>query len=100
MQVIYYIAVDRQEKKVVLAIRGTMSLQDCITDAYAVATPMASEGRPNSYTHAGFLFTARALVDDLAQRQVLLMCLMCLIYLIHLMCLIYLIYLTCIMCLM
>jgi sn1-specific diacylglycerol lipase len=42
--VVYYVAADHAQRALVVAIRGTMSLQDCITDALAVPVPLDQYG--------------------------------------------------------
>jgi hypothetical protein len=37
---VYYVAIDHAQRALVVAIRGTLSLQDCMTDALAVPYPM------------------------------------------------------------
>eukprot|EP00873_Tetraselmis_striata_P022307 jgi/Tetstr1/442571/TSEL_030668.t1 len=94
----YFIALDHESQSVVLCVRGTMSLSDCITDAQFHPVPIAewlesaceSEGPATSpsggpeagragsgpqgagpYAHAGILKAARAILADLEEHHLL-----------------------------
>jgi len=43
----FYIAIDHAERSIVVAIRGTMSLRDAITDLTAEAKDIEGPGIPN-----------------------------------------------------
>lgn len=70
-KVIYYVVADHAQRALVVAVRGSMSLQDVVTDAYAVPTPLDEHGLPGVFTHSGFAAAATWLRDDLAHSGVL-----------------------------
>lgn len=77
----YFIALDRPHRAVVLAIRGTMSLEDAVTDVLCETAPVselleppALAQMPNAtalYAHRGILGAARAIVADVRHQGVL-----------------------------
>eukprot|EP00891_Asterochloris_glomerata_P009487 jgi/Astpho2/9487/fgenesh1_pg.00145_%23_78_t len=92
----YFIAVDERSKAVVLSIRGTLSLEDCITDFLCepavlddwikevgnsgasgasfeeCAPPVQKADRDaQTFGHSGILEAAKAVVEDLQQTGVL-----------------------------
>lgn len=62
---VHYVAYDAMSDAIVVAIRGTMSLQDCITDLTAIPEELAlRDGPPNIppsayYVHGGMLHSAK-----------------------------------------
>jgi len=61
----YYVAVDHQTRSVVLALRGTLSPQDVITDAVAESVPFQI-GAVSGFVHSGMLQGATMLAVELA----------------------------------
>eukprot|EP00698_Gefionella_okellyi_P018810 TRINITY_DN5682_c0_g1_i2.p1 TRINITY_DN5682_c0_g1~~TRINITY_DN5682_c0_g1_i2.p1 ORF type:complete len:354 (+),score=62.88 TRINITY_DN5682_c0_g1_i2:746-1807(+) len=55
----YFIALDHERQSVVLAVRGTMSLTDTLTDVCASIGPFL-----DGYGHVGIVHGAEALVED------------------------------------
>ena len=71
-EVPYFVAVDHQMASVVVAIRGTLSGHDALTDLAAVTDPIDGEGLPQGWTaHRGMLQTANFLLRQLEQNGVL-----------------------------
>ncbi|KAF0698358.1 Aste57867_11008 [Aphanomyces stellatus] len=73
----FCIVLDHAKRQVVIAIRGTLSLEDCLTDAIAygvslddVATRYQCDGR-GAYAHQGMLQCAVWLMDEIASLNVL-----------------------------
>jgi len=52
---VYFLAVDRKRKTLVIACRGTLSVADAITDLNAHEISLRHHGYPDSYTHQGIL---------------------------------------------
>jgi sn1-specific diacylglycerol lipase len=79
----YAVFYDAQANEVVIAIRGTLTLEDCVTDAMADPVQFDSEGfvrvydmstdsNPNArWAHEGMLICALSIRDDIAQKQIL-----------------------------
>lgn len=65
---VYFLAVDRPTKRVVVCVRGTLSLPDALTDLHAETISLDFIGEPESYGHAGLWTNARALYDELRRR--------------------------------
>jgi hypothetical protein len=57
-QEVFFVAVDRASRRVVVAVRGTMSLQDLLTDLDTEVAPLDAHGLPGHYTHRGILRSA------------------------------------------
>jgi sn1-specific diacylglycerol lipase len=70
-QAIYYVAADHAQRTLVIAVRGSMSLQDVVTDVYAVPTNMQEHGLAEFYTHSGFAAIATWLCEDLHRSGVI-----------------------------
>ena len=71
-EVPYFVAVDHQMASIVVAIRGTLSGHDALTDLAAVTDPIDGEGLPQGWTaHRGMLQTANFLLRQLEQNGVL-----------------------------
>ncbi len=56
----YYIVKHRERKEVIVCIRGTLSIQDCLIDLVASAVPFM-EG----YVHKGMLRTAKNMLEEI-----------------------------------
>eukprot|EP01137_Pigoraptor_chileana_P007994 Opistho-2@54291 len=68
----YYIAVDHARQTVVIAVRGTMSLADCMTDLTANETPIEIPGvSEKCFAHKGMLQAAQRIKQDLEDRHIL-----------------------------
>ena len=73
----YGIFLDRKDRVVVVAIQGTLSLEDGLTDAICEAAELTSAGVVHGFdgagrwVHAGFLRGAEAIVDDIVERNLL-----------------------------
>jgi len=77
----YAVFYDAYSDEVVIAIRGTLSLDDCVTDAMAEPVQFNSFGLitdPNDtnnervrWAHEGMLLCALAIKDDLEKKQIL-----------------------------
>ncbi|CAH0522127.1 unnamed protein product [Peronospora belbahrii] len=73
----FAVMLDHERKDVVVAIRGTLSLEDCLTDAIAYGMSMndvvdrwGCDGK-NEYAHQGFLTCAESLYLELNRLGVL-----------------------------
>eukprot|EP00667_Euglena_gracilis_P003410 EG_transcript_3420 len=64
----YYVAVDHEYQSVVLALRGTISISDCITDMAAKAVYSEELG---CAVHHGFLLSAQNVQKELTELGVL-----------------------------
>ncbi|GIL75881.1 hypothetical protein Vretifemale_5611 [Volvox reticuliferus] len=75
----YYVAVDRQRRSVVVAVRGSLSLRDVITDLLCEPAEYDVPGVPNTdgsgrrvlWAHRGILQSTRATLRDLQEQGVL-----------------------------
>ncbi|ESO88978.1 hypothetical protein LOTGIDRAFT_106374 [Lottia gigantea] len=67
----FYVALDRKEMKVVVSIRGTMSLEDALTDLSAVGVNIAIQGVDNCYVHCGIFKCAKYIQQQLLELQLL-----------------------------
>ncbi|KPA78449.1 hypothetical protein ABB37_06076 [Leptomonas pyrrhocoris] len=76
-QPVHYVAFDRSSDALIIAIRGSMSLQDCVTDFAAtpevITLDGAEEKHPPSeyYVHGGMLRSARFVLENLRQQGIL-----------------------------
>ena len=70
-RVIYFVAADHDKKSLVIAIRGSMSLQDGVTDMHSVPKWMNDLNSPNNYSHAGWINAAVRLKNDLETKGTL-----------------------------
>ncbi|OQR94662.1 hypothetical protein THRCLA_08127 [Thraustotheca clavata] len=73
----YCVVLDHEKRTVVIAIRGTLSLEDCLTDAIAygismdqVADKYSCAGR-GEYAHQGMLQCATYIMEELSRLQIL-----------------------------
>lgn len=66
-----------KDRTVVIAIRGSLSIDDCLTDAIADPVELADAGRKwgfdgsGRYAHAGFLKAALSIREELEECQIL-----------------------------
>ena len=73
----YCILLDREWKSVVIVVRGTLSLSDCVTDALAEPVEIAEAGRKwgfdgeGEWAHKGILSTAEWIRMDLEEHGLL-----------------------------
>ena len=68
----YFVAVDHQTTSIVIAIRGTLSGHDALTDLAAVIDPISVEGLPIGWTaHRGMLQSAHFVLRQLNQSNIL-----------------------------
>jgi len=74
----YVIIADHEKKTVVISIRGTLSLEDCITDIVAEPKEMTAEGErwgfqgEGRYAHDGMLRASQWIRQDLEQHAAVL----------------------------
>lgn len=62
---VYLVAVDRQRKTVIVAIRGTLSFKDVVTDGLATPVEVEIPAHGQAWVHRGFWETAQSLFNDL-----------------------------------
>jgi len=73
----YAIFLDHDKECIVIAIRGTLSLEDCITDVLADPVELVEAGERwgfdgrNRWTHMGFLKAAARIRNDLENSKIL-----------------------------
>jgi sn1-specific diacylglycerol lipase len=73
----YCVIIDHKWRSVVIAIRGTLSLEDCITDALAESLSLAGLGKKygfdgeGEYAHAGMIISSEWIMEHLAAHQTL-----------------------------
>lgn len=68
----FYVAVDHETQSVVVAIRGTLSGHDALTDLAAVTDSITIEGLPVGWTaHRGMLQAAKFLYSQLVQLNLI-----------------------------
>ena len=73
----YCILLDHEWKCVVVSIRGTFSLEDCVTDVLIEPESLSEMGQEygfdaeNQYCHGGVLLWVRNIYRDLQQHQIL-----------------------------
>jgi len=76
-QMPYCIVVDHRWKSVVLSIRGTLSLEDCVIDVLIDPSPLDDLGREHNfngegqYCHDGVLGCAKQIYKDLERHKIL-----------------------------
>ena len=73
-QVPFYIVFDREKQAIVIAIRGTLSLSDVVTDLIGYAEPIlmsSSSGGKAHYAHKGILRSAMWLKKRLSDERLL-----------------------------
>ncbi|KAG2440965.1 hypothetical protein HXX76_003818 [Chlamydomonas incerta] len=75
----YYIAVDRARRSIVMAVRGSLSLRDVVTDLLCAPAQMDipgvdgrdDKGRNKLWAHRGILLSTLAILKDLREQGVL-----------------------------
>lgn len=76
----YSVSVDHNQRRVVVSVRGTLTLADCLAHGSMVPAPLAPHAKRwgfedeidvDSYCHAGILKVATWMRQDLEQRDVL-----------------------------
>ena len=73
----YSVFLDHRKRQVVVAVRGTLSLEDCLTDAICDAEELTQAGEVwgfdgrGMWAHAGFLRTAMKMRGDIKRRDLL-----------------------------
>ena len=73
----YCIYIDREIQSIIIAIRGTLSLEDCVTDALAECVNMGTTGSKwgfdgtKVWTHNGFLKAAEKIREDIETSKIL-----------------------------
>ncbi|PNW80565.1 hypothetical protein CHLRE_07g322900v5 [Chlamydomonas reinhardtii] len=75
----HYIAVDRPRRSIVLAVRGSLSLRDVVTDLLCAPAPMDipgvdgrdEKGRNTLWAHRGILLSTLAILKDVREQGVL-----------------------------
>lgn len=71
-EVPYFVALDHQTSSVVVAIRGTLSGHDALTDLAAMTDPISVEGLPVGWTaHRGMLQSANFVLRQLESKEIL-----------------------------
>lgn len=72
LRVPFFVAADHETSSVVVAVRGTLSWSDILTDIDAGADAVAAPGLPTDWmAHKGMLRAARTVVDALQQQSCL-----------------------------
>eukprot|EP00736_Rhodelphis_marinus_P002116 Rmarinus@m.13650 len=66
----YFVAVDHDKRAIVVAARGTLSVQDVVTDGVCECEPVHF-GQIEGFGHQGCVMTARGLEKDLEERGIL-----------------------------
>lgn len=73
----FYVAFDHHKKELIIAIRGTLSLEDCLTDAMAqhvsvdaIATQIGCDG-VGEFAHEGFLQAAHSIYLEIERLNLL-----------------------------
>ncbi|TPX42169.1 hypothetical protein SeMB42_g05251 [Synchytrium endobioticum] len=67
----FLVAVDRSRKAIVVAIRGSLSTSDIITDLALQTAPLEITAHDNPYTHSGMLACARRILQELEHEGVM-----------------------------
>jgi len=63
-----FVAVDREEKKLVIACRGTQSVQDSVTDIWLKPVEFNELGFDGCYAHEGILRAAKTMLEQIKSR--------------------------------
>lgn len=71
LEIPFYVAVDRRFSSVVVSIRGTLSLQDALTDLSAKGVPLEIDGVSDAFCHSAMLRCAEYVKAELENRQLL-----------------------------
>ncbi|XP_063446477.1 diacylglycerol lipase-beta-like isoform X1 [Mytilus trossulus] len=67
----FYVAIDKEKQSVVVAIRGTLSLKDAITDLSADSECLECEGLIGCVAHKGILQAAQYVKRTLEEKHIL-----------------------------
>ncbi|XP_033102025.1 sn1-specific diacylglycerol lipase alpha-like isoform X4 [Anneissia japonica] len=68
----FFVAIDHEMRTVVIAIRGTLSMQDCLTDCHASSTAIPVEGcSENFQAHKGMVEAALYIKKKLTEELLL-----------------------------
>ncbi|KAL4240298.1 hypothetical protein ACF0H5_001091 [Mactra antiquata] len=67
----FFVCIDRLQQKIVIAVRGTLSLKDVITDLTAEYDPIEIDGLENCVAHRGMLQAARFVQSTLDRLKIL-----------------------------
>ncbi len=72
-QVPYFVAVDHELRKIVVSIRGTLSLEDTLTDLCATPESMGSfhDSLSGHVVHSGMFQAAKYVYDELRSKNIL-----------------------------
>ncbi|XP_005104352.1 diacylglycerol lipase-beta isoform X2 [Aplysia californica] len=70
-QIPFYVVLDREKNAVVVSIRGTLSLQDALTDIWAVGAPLDIPGVEESFCHSAMLDCAKYIESELKSLKLL-----------------------------
>eukprot|EP00760_Papus_ankaliazontas_P000947 PhM_4_TR10327/c0_g1_i1/m.20028/K13806/DAGL; sn1-specific diacylglycerol lipase len=64
----YFIAVDGARKTIVVSVRGTLSIDDALTDIWADKVPFHAAGLPSGFVHKGMYESARRIELDINNK--------------------------------
>jgi len=67
-KIVNYVAIDRERKKLVIACRGTLSLQDSVTDIIFKPVEFTELGFDGCYAHEGMLEAAKTTLKQIESR--------------------------------
>lgn len=67
----FFLCIDREEQTIVIAVRGTLSLKDAITDLTADCEPLEIDGLENCVAHKGILQAAKYVKDTIEKLHLL-----------------------------
>ncbi|PIK33485.1 putative sn1-specific diacylglycerol lipase beta-like [Apostichopus japonicus] len=67
----FMVVIDRERKTIVVAIRGSLSLKDALTDVTAEAERLDITGRTDIYAHRGMVNTAKFVHNKIKELQLL-----------------------------
>lgn len=68
---VYVVSLDVPLRALVIAIRGTMSLSDTLTDLDARTSKLDAYGYPGHFGHAGILRSAKTILRDLTNKGII-----------------------------
>jgi len=67
-KIVNYVAIDRERKKLVIACRGTLSVQDSVTDILFKPIEFTELGFDGCYAHEGMLRAAKTTLEQIKSR--------------------------------